>query len=241
MKRWIEKLIQRLKADPAYHLDPALHSGDLLAILFRRGVTLLRASLFWRWRLGGVAGPFFVGRRVQIWHGRYLHLGRSVTIEDDVRIDALSQDGVWLGDNVSIGKYAMIEATGILTRLGKGFRIGDNSNLGDYNYVGAAGGVTIGENVLIGQRVSFHSENHIFAEPGKPIKSQGVSQKGIVVQDDVWLGAGVVLLDGVTVGQGAVVAAGSVVTGDIPPYAVVGGVPAKVIRWRRSPGEQNGS
>ncbi len=237
MKQQIERLIQHLKSDPTYHLDPALGSADLLAILWRRGCAFLRGLLFWRWRVAGAAGALFVGQRVQIWHARHLYLGRSVTIEDDVRIDALSSEGVRLGDNVSIGKYSIIEATGILTHLGKGFRIGANSNLGDYNFVGAAGGVTIGQNVLIGQRVSFHSENHVFADPDRLIKAQGVSHHGIVVEDDVWLGATVVILDGVTVGQGAVVAAGSVVTADVPAYAVVGGVPARVIRWRRPPAE----
>jgi len=91
MKQWIEQLIRRLKSDPTYRLDPALGSADLFAILWRRGCAFLRGLLLWRWRVAGSAGALFVGRRVQIWHARHLHLGRSVTIEDDVRVDALSR------------------------------------------------------------------------------------------------------------------------------------------------------
>ncbi len=236
MRRWVERLIQSLKRDPSYTLDPRLTTGDLLSILWHRGWAFWR-GWWWRWRLAECRGALFVGRRVQIFHPRYLHVGRSVTIEDDVRINALSREGVWLGDNVSIGRFTMIEATGLLTRLGKGVRIGRNSNLGDYNFVGGAGGVTIGENVLIGQYVSFHPQNHVFSDPDVPIKQQGTTEQGIVVEDDVWIGARVTILDGVRVGRGAVIAAGAVVTRDVPPYAVVAGVPARVIKWRRPPAD----
>ncbi len=232
MRKLVQTLIRRLKRDPSYTLDSGLTTGDLIGILWRRGWAFLR-GLWWRWRVAESRGALFVGRRVQIFHARHLHLGRSVTLEDDVRIDALSREGVWLGDNVSIGRFTMIEATGLLSKLGKGVRIGANSNLGDYNYVGGAGGVTIGENVLIGQYVSFHPQNHVFDDPEVPIKHQGTTEEGIVIEDDVWIGARVTILDGVRVGRGAVIAAGSVITRDVPPYAVVGGVPAKVLKWRK--------
>jgi len=234
MRKWVESLIRRLKHDPGYTLDPHLGTQDILAILWRRGWAFIR-GLLWRWRVAECSGPLFLGRRVQLYHAHHLHLGRSVTIEDDVRIDALSREGVWLGDNVSVGRFTLIEATGLLSLLGKGVRIGANSNLGDYNSVGGAGGVTIGENVLIGQYVSFHPQNHIIDDPNRPIKHQGTSEQGIVVEDDVWIGARVTVLDGVHIGRGAVIAAGAVVTHDVPPYAVVGGVPARVLKWRKEP------
>jgi len=234
IRTWVERLIRRLKQDANYTLDPALTTMDLLAILWRRGWAFVR-GLWWRVRVAESRGALFVGRRVQIFHARHLHLGRSVTIEDDVRIDALSREGIWLGDNVSVGRFTMIEATGVLTLLGKGVRIGANSNLGDYNYVNGVGGLTIGENVLIGQFVSFHPQNHVIDDPDRPIKEQGTTEQGIVVEDDVWIGARVTVLDGVRIGRGAVVAAGAVVTRDVPPYAIVGGVPARIIKWRRPP------
>lgn len=231
LRAWTERLIRRLKRDPAYRLSPDLSTADLLVILWRRGWAFMR-GLWWRPRLGSAAGPLFVGRGVRIWHPRRLSVGRSVTLEDHVHIDALSRRGVRLGDNVTIAKFTIIEATGVISHLGEGFEMGDNSSLGDYCFVGAAGGVRIGRNVLVGQRVSFHSENHRFERTDVPIKEQGVTRRGIVVEDDCWLGAGSILLDGVTVGRGSVVAAGSVVTRDVPPYSVVAGVPAKVMRQR---------
>lgn len=229
--RIVQAVVARIKHDPTYRLDPQLGGWALLSILWRRGLALLRGA-WWSWRLDVCHMPFFVGRRVQILHAARLSTGRGVTLEDDVRIDALSRRGVKLGNNVSIAKFTIIEATGVISNLGEGLDIGANSNLGDYSFVGAAGGVRIGQNVLIGQRVSFHSEDHLFERTDLPIKAQGVRRRGIVVEDDCWLGAGVIVLDGVTIGQGSVVAAGSVVTRDVAPYSIVAGVPARWIRRR---------
>jgi acetyltransferase-like isoleucine patch superfamily enzyme len=227
----VQSVVKRIKHDPAYRLDPAVGGWALLGIVWRRGWGLVRGA-WWSWRLGTCRMPFFVGHRVQILHARQLSLGRGVTLEDDVRIDALSRRGVRFGDNVSVAKFTIIEATGVIGNLGEGFEIGNNSNLGDYNFVGAAGGVRIGQNVLIGQRVSLHSEDHLFERTDLPIKEQGVRRRGIVVEDDCWLGAGVIVLDGVTIGRGSVVAAGSVIARDVAPYSVVAGVPAHLVRRR---------
>lgn len=230
----MQKLIRKIKSDPDYTIDPDLPTTALVTMIKDRGFSYLRGS-FRRPFLDSCLGPFFVGRRVQLLNTRNLRVGSSVTLEDDVKIDALSRKGVWLGSNVSIGRFSVIECTGVVSHLGVGFSIGENSNLGDYSFVGAAGGVTIGKNVLVGQGVRFHSENHVIERADIPIKEQGVTNQGIVVEDDVWLGSGAILLDGVRVGTGAVVAAGSVVNKDVPPFAVVGGVPARVLRYRKEP------
>jgi len=231
LRSFLQKVIRQIKHDPHYTIDPQMPLSAIVTLLKERGLAYVRGWLR-RPTLASCQGAFFVGRRVQLLNTRRLHVGSSVTLEDDVKIDALSSEGVWLGNNVSIGRFTVIECTGVIRHLGKGFRIGHDSNLGDYCFVGAAGGVTIGEKVLIGQGVRFHSENHVFTRTDVPIKEQGVTHAGIVVEDDVWLGSGVLLLDGVRVGRGAVVAAGSVVTTDVPPMAVVGGVPARVLKMR---------
>jgi len=231
MRQLLQQVIRKLKSDPHYTIDPAVPTTALMTVLKERGFAYLR-GLLRKPFLADSRGAFFAGRRVQILNSRLLHMGSSVTLEDDVKIDALSRHGVHIGNNVSIGRFSIIECTGVLRHLGEGFWIGDNSNLGDYNFVGAAGGVRIGSHVLIGQSVRFHSENHIFDRKDMLIQEQGVTNEGIVVEDDVWLGSGAVILDGVTIGQGAVVAAGSVVTKDVPPYAVVGGAPAKILKFR---------
>jgi acetyltransferase-like isoleucine patch superfamily enzyme len=87
--------------------------------------------------------------------------------------------------------------------------------------------------VICGPRVSFHAENHVYTDPDTPIRLQGVTRRGIVVEDDCWIGAGSMILDGVRISRGCVVAAGAVVTRDVPPYSVVAGVPARVIKSRR--------
>ena len=94
------------------------------------------------------------------------------------------------------------------------------------------GGISIGENVRIGARVSFVSANHVFKEKDILIKDQGMTEKGIIIEEDVWFGTGVIVLDGVTIHKGAVVGAGAVVTKDIPEYAIAVGIPAKVIKYR---------
>ncbi|RME46904.1 MAG: acyltransferase [Chloroflexi bacterium] len=236
----LQETVRKIKQQPDYTIDPLLPTTGVITLVKERGLSYIR-GLLRRPFLAECRGPLFVGRRVQLLNTRRMHFGRGVTLEDDVKIDALSSEGVWLGDNVSVGRFSVIECTGVITHLGKGFRIGANSNLGDYNFVGAAGGVSIGENVLIGQHVRFHSENHVFTRTDIPIKAQGVTNEGIVVEDDVWLGSGVVVLDGVHIGRGAVVAAGSVVNRDIPAYTVAGGVPAKVLKQRKAPEEQESS
>ncbi|MDB5243805.1 MAG: dTDP-glucose 4,6-dehydratase, partial [Spirosoma sp.] len=127
---------------------------------------------------------------------------------------------------------AILECSGSLGQLAKGITIGDSSSVGDYSYLGAAGGVTIGERVLMGQKVSLHSQNHVFDDPDLPIRVQGTTELGIVVGDDCWIGAGTIILDGVTVGRGSVLSAGTVVTKDVPAGSVVAGVPGRVVRSR---------
>jgi len=232
MVNLVEQLIRKIKNDPTYQLDPTLRAWELFLVLWQRFVSILR-GLYICLVSRKCQFPLFAGKHVRIFHGHRVTLGRSVTLDDYVKIDALSQNGVVIGDNVSIGAFSIIETTGILRKLGKGFSIGKNSNLGDYNYVGAAGGVVIGENVLIGQRVSFHSENHVFERADIPIRHQGTTQEGIIIEDDCWIGSGAIILDGVTVHKGSVIAAGSVVTKSVPPYSVVGGVPAKLLQTRQ--------
>jgi acetyltransferase-like isoleucine patch superfamily enzyme len=93
--------------------------------------------------------------------------------------------------------------------------------------------IIIGNNCLIAHSVSILAANHRYDNPSKPINSQGMTCAPIIIGDDVWIGCKATILAGVTIGKGAVVGAGSVVTKDVPSYAIVGGVPAKIIKKRR--------
>ena len=111
-------------------------------------------------------------------------------------------------------------------------RVGKNSGWGVGCFINAGGGVTIGDNVLIGPRVVIHSLNHVYKDASVLIRLQGHVAKPVVIEDDVWIGAGAVILPGVRVGRGAVVGAGSVVTKDVPAFGVVVGNPARLVRFR---------
>lgn len=236
LHRLLSWVITRVRPGRPYPIHPGIGTRSLLEVSGARGLMLLRGQLR-RPLMGGVKGFLFVGRNVSIRHAHLLKAGRGVVLDDNVFIDALGEWGVRLGDGVTIARGTVIKSSSVLWTTSKGFVMGSNSSLGDYSFVGAAGGVKIGSNVLGGQRLSFHSENHNYDDATRPIREQGVRREGIVVEDDCWLGSGAIFLDGVTVGRGSVVAAGSVVTRGVPAYSIVAGVPAKVI-GRRGQGDR---
>ncbi len=87
--------------------------------------------------------------------------------------------------------------------------------------------------------VQILAVNHVYDDPTRPIREQGITAQGIVIEDDVWIGAGAIVLDGVTIGRGSVIGAGAVVADDIPPYSIAVGSPAKPIRDRRQIGSNH--
>ncbi|WP_336921878.1 acyltransferase [Aquipuribacter sp. SD81] len=223
-------LVRRVRQDPGYTIHPDLDGRDVAAEVTRRGVSAVRAV----WSLRGVRGGRlrFCENGVQVRHRRHLSIGSGSVVEAYTRLHCLSERGFRIGRRVTIGKFAILEAGGVLWNRGVGLRIGDGSSVGDYCFVGASGGVWIGDRVLMGQRVSIHSQNHAFDDLDRPIQAQGVTQAGVRIEDDCWLGSGSVILDGVTLGRGCVVSAGSVVTRSFPPGSVVAGVPARLLRTR---------
>ena len=116
---------------------------------------------------------------------------------------------------------------------GKNVRIGDNSGIGVNCRL--SGKVTIGKDVMMGPSTVLYTRNHNFARTDIPMNRQGfMAEEPITIGDDVWIGAHVLIMPGVTVGQGSILAAGSIVTKDVPEYSVAGGNPAKVIRSRKN-------
>lgn len=230
MIRLINKFADKILGK-SISLNEEMPLSYLFGILVQRIVMVLRgifAGLF----LNSKGQNFFVGKRVTIRCKKRLKVGKNVSLQDYVLIDALSTDGITLGDNVSIGIRSMIKTSGSLGKLGKGMKLGHDSVMGNDCFIGAAGGVVIGDYVAIGQNVRFHSENHEFLDRNKLICEQGVSNKGIIIGNDCWIGAGAVFLDGVTVGNGCVIGANSLVTCDISEYSIAVGSPARVIGVR---------
>lgn len=230
MRSVTEHLIQRIKADPGYVIDPGLSTADIVSELGRRGAALARAQ--WALRFVRGARLRFAERSVEIRHRRHLTIGRGSVVEAHARLHCLSRDGFIIGERVTIGKFAIAECTSVLWKLGRGLRIGDDSSIGDWSFIGCGGGVEIGRRVLMGQRVAIHSQNHRFDRVDVPIQQQGVTNVGVRIGNDCWLGSGSVILDGVELGDGCVVAAGAVVTSSFGPNSIVAGVPAKLVRMR---------
>jgi acetyltransferase-like isoleucine patch superfamily enzyme len=198
-----------------------------LFFFFLRGLCI-------RFRIKSAKGLLLVGKNVRIFYPKYLQVGYNTIIEDGAEINCLSLQGIKLGNRVTIGKYAIIRPSNIYGGpIGEGLTMGDNSNIGPYNYIGCSGKITIGNNVMLAPRVSIYAENHVFDHPEILIRDQGVEKKEVIIEDDCWLAANSIILAGVTIGKGSVVAAGSVVTENVPPYSVVAGVPAKFIKSRK--------
>jgi acetyltransferase-like isoleucine patch superfamily enzyme len=183
--------------------------------------------------LGKAAGLLLVSPHVRLRNKSRIRVGRNFIAEEYSEIQGLSRRGITFGDNVTVGSMAMIRPSGYYGKdIGEGLKVGNRSNIGAYSYIGCAGFIEIGEQVMMGPRVSFFAENHNFDQVETSMKDQGVSNKGIVVEDDCWIGSGSIILDGVRIGKGSVIAAGSVVTKSVEPFSIVGGVPAKFIKSR---------
>ena len=201
---------------------------------------------------------------VEFVQPRYIEIGNNVTINREVYISSAAQSKTQVGNNrvcleerVNLGGGVQISTFGknsqiylrkqvILDRgvdlraLDRGYiELGESTYVGPYTCLAGPGPIEIGKSCLIGSHSGIYGNNHNFADPKHNIVEQGITCKGITIEDDCWLGTGVKVLDGVTIGQGSVIGAGSVVTKDIPPYSVAVGVPAKVISQRNELREQH--
>lgn len=152
----------------------------------------------------------------------YQHRGRHSVIHASVRMDMPPYRRFNLGD------YSVIESFCCINNAVGDVLIGDYTRIGLHNTV--IGPVTIGSHVNLAQGITVTALNHNFEDPNKRIDEQGISTTPVTIEDDVWIGANAVVLPGVTIGNHSVVAAGAVVTKDVPPHSLVAGVPAKVIK-----------
>jgi acetyltransferase-like isoleucine patch superfamily enzyme len=227
----VEAIIKKLKNDPDYKWDSAYSGRDLFVVTWMRGCQALR-GLFVKPFLQRSSGLVFLGCRVKVKHAYQLSAGKNLILDDNVSINALSVNGIKLGDNVSIARDSILFCTGVIAQKGTGITIGDRTGIGARAFIAGQGGVTIGDDVITGPNIQIFSENHNFDNTHLIIKEQGVTKKPTVIGNNCWLGGGITILAGVTIGDGCVIAAGSVVTKSVPPNSIVAGVPAKVIKTR---------
>ena len=220
--------ISRLKGSD-FTIDRRIGFSYLVSVVLERVLMAVRGFIRFPLRR---PRPF-IGSGARIRSGGNLTFGSSVTFGHHSFVDALSRDGVTFGNNVSVGRNTRIECTGSLRSLGKGMTVGDNVGLGTDSFYGCAGGIEIGSETIVGNFVSFHSENHNMADNNIPIRLQGVSHLGITVGPNCWIGAKVTVLDGAVIEEGCVIAAGAVVkSGNYPAGGIYGGIPARLLGSR---------
>lgn len=152
----------------------------------------------------------------------YQHRGRHSKIYHSVRMDTPPYRKFLLGD------YSVVESFSCINNAVGDVVIGDHTRVGLHNTV--IGPVTIGHHVNLAQGITITALNHNFEDKSQRIDVQGVSTKPVIIGDDIWIGANAVVLPGVSIGNHSVVAAGAVVTKDVPPHTLVAGVPAKIIK-----------
>lgn len=208
-----------------YNIDPRITNGYLLKLVIGKAISLLRG--FFRLRKF-----VFLGKNIKLDATSLISIGKNSSINDYSQIDALSSHGVHIGKGVSLGRFGKIRATATLHELGYGVDLGDYVGIGDGFYLGAFGGITIGSDTIIGERLTVHSDNHLFDNPDLPIRAQGVIAKPVKIGQNCWFGSNVTVLGGVVIGSGCIVGAGAVVTKSFPENSIIVGNPAKIINKR---------
>ncbi len=196
----------------------------------------LRKKLY-RKLLGKVGSGVMFGKDICLRHPRRIEIGDCTIVDDGCVLDARSDEetSISIGSNTFIARDTIIACKGGKVKIGNRVGIGARTTVHTYS----GNEVLVGNNVLIGPYCYIVGAGlYRMDRTDIPILEQGLDLRGGVrVGDNVWLGAGSTILDGVTIGNDAVVGAGAVVTKDVPPFAVVAGVPAKMVRDRREPGE----
>ena len=159
---------------------------------------------------------------IRILSPLYRHRGKHSVIHSSVRMDTPPYRKFSLGD------YSVIESFACINNAVGDVIIGNYTRIGLHNTI--IGPVTIGHHVNLAQGITVTALNHKFENPDIRIDEQGVSTKPVVIGNDIWVGANAVILPGITIGDHSVIAAGAIVTKDVPPHSLVAGVPAKVIK-----------
>lgn len=221
------------------YMDRAVGSSryrDLLAYelanTFLRGFPGALGIFLRRMAYRRLFGAF--GKKSVVFEGVVFRCPRRIFIGDHSVIDHGVYFDVKSGKaSVHLGERCQItHGVGFETGYRGSIRLGDGVYVGPYSTLNGQGGLKIGKNCLIGGHCYLVAGNHVFSNPEIPIQQQGFISKGIVLEEDVWLGGGVTVLDGVRIGKGSVVSAGAVVRRSVAPYSIMAGVPARRVGGR---------
>lgn len=221
--------------------DKVLGDASIAKLAYYEMVVLLFSNLpgslgyvfrkrFFKGLFKGFGSGVILGQGIVLRHPNRMQLGNRVAIDDHVLLDASGSGdkGVCLGDDVIISRNCVIQGKTGPIHLGNKVDIGCSAILSSTN------GIFIGDSVLIAGNCYIGGGRYITDRTDIPMMEQGLFSKGpVVIEDDVWLGAGATVLDGVKIGRGSIIGAGTLVTKDIPEYSVAVGVPAKVVKTRK--------
>jgi len=174
-------------------------------------------------------GTAAIETNVRLRFADNIRLGDGCYLDEGVYLHACP-GGIEIGPRSFVMHHAELHVYNFRDMPHSRISVGADSLIGEMCVLRGQGGITIGDRVYFAPSVQVLAVNHVFDDPNVPFTEQGITAEGIVIEDDVWIGAGAVITDGVTVGRGGVVAAGAVVTDDVPPHTVVGGIPARQLR-----------
>ena len=210
------------------------HEALLLLVNDLPGVAglYLRGKLYRRF-FGRVGRGAVIGRGLVLRQPGKIHVDDGAVIDDQCAFKVLGGEGcgIWIGRKAFLGRGSSLN-----TRGGQ-VHVGEHATLGPHVHLGTCDRLTVGRYCIIAANCYIGGLFHRTERLDVPMALQGVDRRGgVAIGDDVWIGAGSVVLDGVRIGDGAIVGAGSVVTRDVPPRAVALGSPAKVVRYRGEAG-----
>lgn len=184
---------------------------------------------WWRLQLAKLGSNADIQPTAHFEYASKIRIGSHCRISRQAIIRANTDDikGICLGNQVSILENTLMSAN-------RGhISIGNNSWLGANSVIYGNGGVDIGDHVLIASHCVINTVSHNFSDTAVPMNLQGINCDPVIIEDDVWIGTGAVILQGVYIGRGSIIGAGAVVTKSIPPYSIALGVPAQVTASRR--------
>ena len=182
-------------------------------------------------RMEGLAA---IESHVRIRHARNIRLGRGAYLDQGVYLHA-TPGGIRIGARTTVMHNTELHVFNFRHLPHAYISIGSDTFIGESVVIRGQGGVDIGNSVLIAPGAMILAVNHRFSDVERPVIEQGITGRGIVIEEGAWIGGGAVVLDGVRVGRGAVVGANAVVTREVPPHTLVAGSPARVVRELQTP------
>lgn len=233
----MSKAQERLTQSPIKAYIEEFHGGSFcrsivaeLIIFLLRGLSgacgLMLRRLFYPIIFKKCRKPI-IGSYVSFKRGRQIRLGSLVALDDFSALEVKREGSIEIGDNVAIGKFTSIVAKDCQIKLGIG------SNIGSHSRIASESGIEIGKGVLVASFCYIGPGNHLPDSSGSYVSGSMDIKGGVKIGDNCWIASHVVILDGVTIGEGSVIGANSFVTKNVPPYSLVVGTPARILKSLR--------